>query len=124
MTCGLLILQRPEHHRAVADSASPFTSTSLTTNTSVAFGGMTPPAPLSPYASCGGTISTAVSPTPRCAMPSSQPLITAPRPSGDAIGSFRAPGGSELGPPGGGAGGGTSPVSPGLGPPAFPRGRV
>ena len=75
---------------STSDSASPLTSTSVTTNTSVAFGGMTPPAPFSPQPSCGGMISTALSPIPSCPMPSSQPLITAPRPSENAIGSLRS----------------------------------
>ena len=50
-------------------------------NTSVALGGMTPPAPASPYPSSGGIVSVRFSPTHMPSTPWSQPLMTCPAPS-------------------------------------------
>ena len=47
----------------------------------VAFGGMTPPAPRSPYPSSGGMVSLRFSPTHMPSTPWSHPLMTCPEPS-------------------------------------------
>ena len=49
-----------------------FISTSSTSNIRVAFGGITPPAPLAPYARSGGIINVAFDPTFNNEIPSSQ----------------------------------------------------
>src|SRR5690348_4057983 len=59
---------------------------SSTSKTSVALGGITPPAPLSPYARSGGIVSLRLPPTFIVATPSSQPLITCPWPSTNSNG--------------------------------------
>ena len=65
-----------------------FISTSSTSNIRVAFGGITPPAPLAPYARSGGIINVAFDPTFNNEIPSSQPLITLPLPNSNSIGWF------------------------------------
>src|SRR4029078_3232037 len=67
-----------------------FTSSSSTSKISVAFGGITPPAPRSPYAICGGITSVRCPPTFMPATPSSQPLITRPAPSVNPNGVLRS----------------------------------
>src|SRR6185437_15203390 len=67
-----------------------FTASSSTSNISVAFGGMTPPAPRAPYPSAGGMIKVRLPPTFMLATPSSQPLMTWPSPIGNSNGSCRS----------------------------------
>ena len=52
------------------------TSINSTSNIRVAFGGINPPAPLSPYAKLAGIINVALPPTFKYDIPSSHPLIT------------------------------------------------
>ena len=61
-------------------------SNNSTSNINIEFGAILGPAPLSPYAKCGGIISVAFPPTFNSAIPSSQPGITLPCPSGKSIG--------------------------------------
>ena len=67
-----------------------FTSRSSTSNTSVAFPGITPPAPRAPYPMADGIVSTRVPPTFMPAKPLSQPGMTWPPPSGNSNGSLRS----------------------------------
>src|ERR1700754_109918 len=73
--------QRDELHRA---------PTSSTANTSVAFGGITPPAPRVPYPRAGGMTSVRFSPIFIAAIPSSHPWMTRPCPRGNSIGEPRS----------------------------------
>jgi len=52
------------------------TSINSTSKIKVAFGGITPPAPLSPYAKLDGITKRALSPTLNNRIPSSHPAIT------------------------------------------------
>ena len=63
-----------------------FTFTNSTSKISQAFGGITPPAPLAPYPKSGGIRKVAESPSLRRRIPSSQPLMTCPTPTGNSIG--------------------------------------
>ena len=63
-------------------------STSSTSNTSVAPGGITPPAPASPYASAGGIVRRRLPPAFMPWTPWSHPLITWPAPSRKRNGSI------------------------------------
>ena len=54
---------------------------SSTSKIKVALGGITPPAPLAPYARSGGIINVAFDPTFNKEIPSSHPLITLPLPN-------------------------------------------
>src|SRR2546426_1159898 len=79
-------------HADAVEQAAHFTSipTSSTSKMSVAPGGITPPAPRSPYPRCAGIISLRLPPTRIEPTPSSQPLITRPRPIGNTMGSPRS----------------------------------
>ena len=64
------------------------TSINSTSKIKVALGGITPPAPLLPYAKWGGIIKVAFPPTFNNEIPSSHPGITLPSPKGNSIGAF------------------------------------
>ena len=64
------------------------TSINSTSKINVALGGITPPAPLSPYARFDGIIKVALPPTYKYEIPSSHPFITLPCPRTNSIGWF------------------------------------
>ena len=62
-------------------------SSNSTSNIRVALGGIKPPAPCSPYPNLEGIMNLALAPLFYNIIPSSQPGITLPIPTGKAIGS-------------------------------------
>src|SRR5436309_1974025 len=67
-----------------------FTSSSSTSKISVALGGITPPAPRSPYAIADGMINVRWPPTFMPITPSSQPRMTLPAPRENPNGTWRS----------------------------------
>ena len=62
-------------------TATYWTLSKVTSNSRVAFGGISPSIPLEPYARPGGITNFLLSPTDIPAIPKSHPLITLPAPS-------------------------------------------